>query len=214
MKDGFGRSLDRVGRAQPDARRHRGLDGPGLQQGLQRRILAHVGRRIALENKRPRIGACVLVGAQADFGEPGVAHCFRQPHHLERAVAFERSGRVIVNAFAWPRQQPRRGVVVVHDQVGVGFVALQRNADNHLAEGRPGNGVSAPKRLRAEKDMNPERAALAHQPIQQEGSRLRDFVVLDEELLELVNEQQRPGKRLGAARTFVSGHVLHAELAE
>ena len=51
-------------------------------------------------------------------------------------------------------------------------------------------------------------------PVQQQRRRLRDLVVLDEELLELVNDQQRPRDRLGAAGPLVAGEVLHAELAE
>ena len=39
-------------------------------------------------------------------------------------------------------------------------------------------------------------------------------VVLDEELLELVDDQQRARHRLGAAGLLVAGDVLHAELAE
>ena len=45
-------------------------------------------------------------------------------------------------------------------------------------------------------------------------ARLRDAVVLDEELLELVDDQQRAGHGLLAAGALVAGDVLHAELAE
>ena len=51
-------------------------------------------------------------------------------------------------------------------------------------------------------------------PVQQQRRRLRNPVVLDEELLELINDQQRPRDRLGAAGPLVARDVLHAELAE
>ena len=56
------------------------------------------------------------------------------PDDLERAVAFHRARGVVVDAFAGPREEARRGIVFVHDEVGVGLVALQRDADDHLAE--------------------------------------------------------------------------------
>jgi len=66
---------------------------------------------------------------------------------------------------AWPRQQARRRVVVVHDQVGIGLVALQRDPHDHLAQRRPGQGVGPAERLRAEDHMDPEGPALADDPV-------------------------------------------------
>ena len=43
---------------------------------------------------------------------------------------------------------------------------------------------------------------------------MRDVVFLCEKFLELVNDQQRPGHRLGATRPFVTGDVLRAQFAE
>ena len=62
--------------------------------------------------------------------------------------------------------------------------------------------------------MDAKRAALTHDAIEEQGRLLSDFVVLGEELLELINQQQRARDGLGAAGALVSGDVLHAEFAE
>ena len=62
--------------------------------------------------------------------------------------------------------------------------------------------------------MNPEGAPLAHDAIQKERSRLRNFVILNEELLELIDEQQGARHRLAPPGALVARNVLHAELAE
>ena len=85
----FGRSLDRVRRAQPDARLSRRLDGFHLKLFAQQGVFPHIRRRVAFEHKRPSIAARALVGALADFCEETVAHIFRQPHGLERTVALD-----------------------------------------------------------------------------------------------------------------------------
>src|SRR5215831_13129776 len=62
--------------------------------------------------------------------------------------------------------------------------------------------------------MNAEGAALSHNAVEQERSGLRDAVVLDKELLEFVNQEQRPGNGFSPAGPFIAGKVLDAELAE
>ena len=80
--------------------------------------------------------------------------------------------------------------------------------------GRARQRVSAAERLRTEQHMDAKRAALADDAVEQQRGGLRNPVFLDEKFLELVNHQQRARHRLRAARAFVAGHVLHAELAE
>ena len=64
---------------------------------------------------------------------PGLALVVRQPNHLEGAVAFDRASGVVVNAFAWTGKQAWRGIVFIHDEVGVRLIALEGHADDHLA---------------------------------------------------------------------------------
>ncbi len=82
------------------------------------------------------------------------------------------AGHVVVDAFAGPREQARRGVVLVHDQVGVGLVALEGDADDHLAEGGAGDRVGAAQGLRAEQHVDAERAALPDDAVQQQRRRV------------------------------------------
>src|ERR1039458_9406354 len=97
-----------------------------------------------------------------------------------------------------PKARPWRTI-----QIGVGLLALQGDADDHLAEGSAGDSVGAPQGLRPKQHMDAESASLAHYPVQQQRRRLRNPVGINEELLELVNDQQRPRDRLGASRTLV-----------
>ena len=133
---------------------------------------------------------------------------------MERAVALNRAAVVVVNRLARTREQARRGIVLVHDEVGVGFVALERDAHHHLADGRAGQRVGAAERLRAEQHVNAERATLAHNAVEQQRRALRDAIVLHEQLLKLVNQQQHARHRLLAAGALVAGDVLRAEFAE
>ena len=91
---------------------------------------------------------------------------------------------------------------------------MQRDADDHLAERRARDRVSAAERLRTQNDVDAESAALPDDAVQQHRSALRNLVVLDEKFLELVNHQQRARHRLRAAGAFVAGDVLDAEFAE
>src|ERR1035438_8682369 len=166
----------------------RRLDGARLQQTLEQRILPHIRRRVPLKHNRPRIEAPTLrtgtlafgletldfcqVGPGPDLREVSLSYLIRQPDHLERAVAFDHARHVVVDAFAGPGEQARRGIVLVHDQVGVGLVALQGDADDHLAEGSAGDSVGAPQGLRPKQHMDAESASLAHYPVQQQRRRL------------------------------------------
>src|ERR1017187_7210539 len=62
--------------------------------------------------------------------------------------------------------------------------------------------------------MNTEGAALPDNAIEQDGGGLRDTVFLHKKFLKLINDQQRTGHRLGAARPFVTGDVLDSQFAE
>ena len=79
--------------------------------------------------------------------------------------------------------------------MGVGLAALQGDAHGHLAEGAAGQGVGPAQGLRAQEDVDAERPALPHQPVQQQGRLLGDAVVLDEEFLEFVDDQQDARQR-------------------
>ena len=52
--------------------------------------------------------------------------------------------------------------------------------------------------------MDPERAALADQPVEEEPDLLGDLVVLDEELLELVDDEQDAGEGAASGHSSVS----------
>lgn len=214
VEDGLGGAFDGVGRAEPDARCGGLFDGCGGEQILQHRVFPHVGRRVAFEDNRPRIVCACLAGLFGDLDEIGVAFLVRQPDGLEGAVALDGAGGVVVDAFAGSREESRRGVVVIHDQVGVGLVALKGDADDHLAERGAGHGVGAAEGLRTEQHMDAEGAALADDAVEQQRGGLGDFVILDEQFLELVDDEQRAGDGLGAAFALVTGDVLDAELAE
>ena len=131
-----------------------------------------------------------MIGPLADFREKSIAHFLGQPHGLERAVAFDGTRRVVVNAFAGTREQARSRVVLVHDQIGIGLIAHERDADDHLADGGAGQRVSAAQCLRAEQHVNAKGAALPDNAVEQNGSALRDTVFLRKIFLEFVNQQQ------------------------
>ncbi len=104
-------------------------------------------------------------GARGDLVQNDVALVLGQPDDLERAVSRQRAGLVVVDPLARPGEQARRGIVIIHDQVGVGLVALQRDADDHLAERGAGQRVGAAERLRTENHVDAEGPALAHDAV-------------------------------------------------
>ena len=66
----------------------------------------------------------VFCGERANFVEPLIALVVWKPDDLKRAVTFERATSVVVNALAGAREQTWCRVAVVHDEIGVGLIAL------------------------------------------------------------------------------------------
>ena len=126
-----------------------------------------------------------------------------EPDHLEEVVALDHAVGVVVDRLAGAGQQPGGRVVLAQDQVGVGLAALQGDPHGHLAQRAAGQRVGAAQGLRAQEDVDAEGPALADQAVEQQRDLLRDLVVLDEELLELVDDQQdarhRRARRSGLA---------------
>ena len=197
-------------------------DGRTPERGKQRQVFPHVRRSVALKHNRPRIFTTRFVRLRPDFGEILFTHAVVQPDGLEWTVALDGTGGVVIDAFAGTREQARRGVVLIHDEVGIGLVALERDADDHLADGRARQSVSTAERLRTEDDVNAERAALPHDAIQQDRGVLRNAVFFREEFLKLVNHQKDTRHRFASRlrsggrrqRPFVTGKVLRADFAE
>ena len=117
--------------------------------------------------RRPAAAATVRRRAAGCSSSDLLALLLGEPDHLERVVAFDEAVLVVVDRLAGPRQQPRRGVVLAQDQLRVGVRALQRDADRHLVDGAAGQRVGPAERLRAEQDVQPERPALPHEPVEQ-----------------------------------------------
>ena len=108
LEDGFGRPLDRVGRAEPAAGGRRdGRRSARWRAGIAQGASFSRTSAGALPSKTIRAGIRIvmLVGAFADLVEPaGRARRRAARHHLERAVAFDRAGGVVVDAFAGARE--------------------------------------------------------------------------------------------------------------
>src|SRR4051794_34431343 len=98
--------------------------------------------------------------------------------------------------------------------MGIGFAALQRDPDTHLPERASSQPESPAKRLGTEVDVDPESTTLADQAVKDQCNRLRDLVVLVEELMELVDDQQGAGKRRQALDRAVAFQVLDARRTE
>ena len=190
----------------PARRRRLSGHARGYQQFLELRIVARVGQNVAFENDRRGARDMPLPGQLADVPQILVAIAVGEPHDLERMIAFVETVGVIIDGLAGPGEQPGRRVVFAEDQVGVGLAALQGDADGHLADRAAGQGVGPAERLRAQQDVDAERPALPHQPVQQQGRILGDPIVLDKQLLELVDNQQDARQAgLGPAARNLSG---------
>ena len=137
----------------------------------------------------------------------------RQPDDLEEVVPFHHAVGVVVDRLAGPGQQPGGRVVFAQDQVRVGLAALKRDPHGHLAQRGLGQRVLAAQGLRAQDDVHAEGTTLPHQAVEQQRDLLRDLVVLDEELLELVDDQQDARHRHFGPGLAIAGQVLAAELA-
>ena len=214
VEDRFGRALDGLG-APSQQRPAAGAGGARVSSTLRSRALPEqVGRGIAFENDRRHLGLVGLDGQLVDFIEQAVALVIRQPDDLEGAVPFHGTGGVVVDPFAGPGEQARGGIVVVHDQIGVGLVALEGDADGHLAEGGAGQRVGPAEGLRAEQDVNAEGAALSDDPVQQQRGRLGDgsSSVKNSWNSSMISRVRGIGSVPPAA--LVAGEVLRIELAE
>ena len=80
---------------------------------------------------------------------------------------------------AGTREEARRAVVLVHDEVGVSLVTLQRNAHDHLTEGGARKRVCAAEGLRAKQHVDAERASLSDETVEQESGRSIGNIVID-----------------------------------
>src|SRR5262249_24228861 len=135
-------------------------------------ILLHIRWSIALENERSGKVGSVVIGPAANLCEIIIANIFGNPNGLERTVAFNGASRIVVDALARSREEPGRRIVLVHDEIGVGFIALKRDTDDHLTKSCPRERVSAAECLRTEDHVNPEGTALANDAIEQHGGGL------------------------------------------
>ena len=82
-----------------------------------------------------------------DLLQPLIPLFVTEPHDLERVVPRDRARRVVVDRLTGTREQPRRGIVVLHDQHRIGLITLKRDADNHLPERRARQRVGAAEGL-------------------------------------------------------------------
>ena len=133
---------------------------------------------------------------------------------MEGAISFDGARGVIVDAFAWAGEESGGGVAIIHDEIGVGFVALKGDADDHLSEGGAGERISATEGLGAEDDMDAKGAALADDAVEEEGGGLGDGIVIDKKLLKFVDEEEGTREGFGATGASISGEVLDAEFAK
>ena len=62
--------------------------------------------------------------------------------------------------------------------------------------------------------MHPEGAALADEPVEDQRRILSELVILDEQLLELVDDEEDPRHRFGAAGGTEAGEVLDGQIPE
>src|SRR5262249_29775590 len=145
---------------------------------------------ISLEYNWSWVTSGVAIGPFSNLSQFGVTHTLGQPDNLEGAISLQSAGHIIVDTFAGTRKQAWSRIVFVHDEIGVGLVALQRNADDHLAQRGAGHRIGSPKRLGTKQDVDPKCTPLAHDPVQQKRRGLGYLVVLDEKLLEFVDQKQ------------------------
>ena len=186
-----------------------------LQQRVEQMILLDIRGDIAFKDHLA-IGRSEvpLFGKASDFLEIGFALNVRKPGDLEEIVAFHHTAGVIVNRFTRSREQSCRGVVVTHDEIGIRLGTLQGDPDRHLAERASRETVRAAQGLRAKQNMNAKRAALSDQAIQKQRGVLRDFVILDEELLKFVDDEQHPGHVLFRTDRAEPRDILDFEFAK
>ena len=136
-----------------------------------------------------------------------------QPHGLEGAVRGQGTGIVIVDSLSRTGQHAGCRIVIVHDEISIRLVALQRDPYHHLPESRARQRVGTSQGLGAEDHVDAERPALPHDPVEQQRRLLGGSVVLGEQLLKLVDQQQGPRQGL-PGKSAIPGHILRPAFAE
>ena len=191
-----------------------GSGQPGAcSRAASRWFLRGIGGEVPLEDDLLRRRPVAGQGELVDRAQVLLAARVGEPDDLEEVVPFDHAVGVVVDRLAGAGQQPRGAVVLAQDQVGVRLAALERDPHRHLAERAAGQREGAAQGLRAEVDVDAEGTALADEAVEQQADVLRDPVVLDEELLELVDDEQDPRHRLASVPSVASRiavDVLHA----
>src|SRR4029079_10968249 len=90
-------------------------------------------------------------------------------------------------------EQPGGRVVLAENEMGIGFAALQGDANRHLAERAAGERVSSGEGLRAEQHMNTEGTTLAHEAVEQQRGIMSNAVIACKELLKFVDDEEHAG---------------------
>ena len=117
------------------------------EDGGQQVIFINIRRGVAFKHNGAGVRIVPLDGEVVNLVEVIVAFVVVHPHDLERAVAFQGAGGIVVDALAGTREKTGRRIAVIHDEVGIRLVALQCHADHHLADGGTGEGIGSAKRL-------------------------------------------------------------------
>jgi hypothetical protein len=184
--------------------------------GGQHLIVRQVRGDIPFEDDRGRRQTSARGLAGIEPAQVCLSLLFGEPHNLKQAVALDASAHVVVNGLTRTVEQPRGRVVLGHDQVGIRFTALERDAHGHLPQRRAGDAVRPAERLRAQNDVHAKRAALTDDAVEQERCLLREFVIFDEELLELIHHQQQTRQRgIAGLECFAKPRdILHPCFAE
>ena len=180
----------------------------------KQRVFARVGGHVPLEHDRCRPTARGRLAEPLQSLQVFLLLRRGQPDDLERMISLEQTVGVVVDGLARPAEQPRGRIVLAEDQMGVGLAALQGDSHGHLANRAARERIGAGQRLGAEQHVDPESAALPHQPVHQQGGFLGQLVVLDEKLLELVDDQEHARQRLIGMRVAEGLDILDAAFAE
>ena len=181
---------------------------------LQSVILLDISRCVPFEDHGARGRGRGGIGLLAEPGEVLIPNLIGEPGRLEWAVALQRARHVVVNALARTGEEARRGVTLIHNQVGVRFIALQRDSHNHLTHGSSSQRIRAAEGLRAEQHVDAKRAALAHNSVEQDRSDLRYPIFFGEELLKFINDQHDPRQRQAGICAPVARQVLSIGFAK
>ena len=147
------------------------------------------------------------------MGQILVAEGVGEPGGLIGAVADDHAAGVIVDRLTGTVEEAGGEIVVVEDKLGIGFGALECDADGHLSDGAAGEVGRAGEGLGAEQDVQSEGAALPDQLFEDNGGVLSEFVVFGEKHLKLIDDQHSAGHLL-SGRFAAGGDVLDAGLTE